>query len=842
MKVVSHKGRRSFILRRQNRNNSGWSDFTSSSSYQHTSYTSHIQLKPRTRSDVTIWSLPEELLIHLMKGLHIKDLLNIRSVHSHFRDIIDSYSTLWSGVSFRNAWPSLPNMLHFERAAENGNIESLIKLGIAYLYNEGLPGDFEGKKILANGTKAAEMFCRVESLTPHTAPFTWLFIRPPWTVSGACCKECVFNDMVKYCAKHGDPSVQICVAKTLLLLEDEETRNMEAVTYLEQATSHSSPLAAFLLWEQRYSNIVCDRAMELQSIRELRDISCTVQIDSQLRLCQFYAQGKYGGVSARQAASFMRDLVLSSQPTNLHLILTRNVELTQSMRYILVDWLVEVAGMKDFSSLTLHVAINMVDRYLKVHATSRSKLQLLGVAAMVVCSRYLGKDIITIREAAWLTDNAYKYEDVVRMMGEIIATLKGEIRVITSLDLVKIFGQLAKLEQTSQYLAEYICELSLLKAEIGQYTQAKIAASCVLFARLAMKQEFPWPSHMEDFTGLSVEDLKHCVLKLHEKSFTEGSMVDHRDIILQAVKQRYSDEQFSNVSNIEILTARELCQALGLSDLSSPDNDVRIYLHGAKDLIASPSRGNHRNRRNRPSSGDRAATPTMDSDQNMANLLNESAMSGYDGDKEDEGESFIDCEDFDDDEDLVSLWGPDQSRVNNSESLTFPNMDVDDTPPIDLNQNVRILRHRSPTRYCSVNKYNDYKGPTEGPHSSTENNTTSDVKIYIDSDHNAMSSGNISVVQGSSSNSIHGSMAHTSASTTLTLSNITGNSNIIKHYETRSQSKLNQVSNAISKTRTAFQSLPIDSANGATTSKTRTNSKRKSTNQMGNENKLQVLS
>lgn len=47
---------------------------------------------------------------------------------------------------------------------------------------------------------------------------------------------------------------------------------------------------------------------------------------------------------------------------------------------------------------------------------------------MIIC-RFLGKDIITIREAAWLTDNTYKYEDVVRMMGEVTATLHGQIRV-----------------------------------------------------------------------------------------------------------------------------------------------------------------------------------------------------------------------------------------------------------------------------------------------------------------------------------------------------------------------------------------------------------------------------
>jgi len=47
----------------------------------------------------------------------------------------------------------------------------------------------------------------------------------------------------------------------------------------------------------------------------------------------------------------------------------------------------------------------------------------------LVGRRYLGRDIITIREAAWLTDNTYKYEDVVRMMGEISAVLLGNFRV-----------------------------------------------------------------------------------------------------------------------------------------------------------------------------------------------------------------------------------------------------------------------------------------------------------------------------------------------------------------------------------------------------------------------------
>lgn len=37
--------------------------------------------------------------------------------------------------------------------------------------------------------------------------------------------------------------------------------------------------------------------------------------------------------------------------------------------------------------------------------------------------------MLTIREAVWLTDNSYKYEELVRMMGEIISALEGKIRV-----------------------------------------------------------------------------------------------------------------------------------------------------------------------------------------------------------------------------------------------------------------------------------------------------------------------------------------------------------------------------------------------------------------------------
>jgi len=54
-----------------------------------------------------------------------------------------------------------------------------------------------------------------------------------------------------------------------------------------------------------------------------------------------------------------------------------------------MDWLAEVASIKFFNSLTLHIAISVVDRFLKRQRVTRTRLQLLGVAAMVLCSRFV---------------------------------------------------------------------------------------------------------------------------------------------------------------------------------------------------------------------------------------------------------------------------------------------------------------------------------------------------------------------------------------------------------------------------------------------------------------------
>lgn len=39
-----------------------------------------VKHKPKTSSAITVWDLPESVLVYILKGLHVRDLLSFRSV------------------------------------------------------------------------------------------------------------------------------------------------------------------------------------------------------------------------------------------------------------------------------------------------------------------------------------------------------------------------------------------------------------------------------------------------------------------------------------------------------------------------------------------------------------------------------------------------------------------------------------------------------------------------------------------------------------------------------------------------------------------------------------------
>ena len=63
-------------------------------------------------------------------------------------------------------------------------------------------------------------------------------------------------------------------------------------------------------------------------------------------------------------------------------------EINESMRAILVDWRIDVHRKFELSPETLYLTINIVDRFLAIKIVSRRELQLVGISAMLMASKY----------------------------------------------------------------------------------------------------------------------------------------------------------------------------------------------------------------------------------------------------------------------------------------------------------------------------------------------------------------------------------------------------------------------------------------------------------------------
>ena len=87
-----------------------------------------------------------------------------------------------------------------------------------------------------------------------------------------------------------------------------------------------------------------------------------------------YVQDMYGHFRSKEATT---PVYMDNQPY-----------INERMRSILIDWLVEVHMKFKLFPETLYLTINIIDRYLAKAEVKRAKLQLVGVTALLIASKY----------------------------------------------------------------------------------------------------------------------------------------------------------------------------------------------------------------------------------------------------------------------------------------------------------------------------------------------------------------------------------------------------------------------------------------------------------------------
>ena len=77
------------------------------------------------------------------------------------------------------------------------------------------------------------------------------------------------------------------------------------------------------------------------------------------------------------------------------------------MRAILVDWIISVHSKFKLLPETLYLTINMIDRYFSMFTIAKNDVQLVGVAALLIATKYEEIYPPTVKDFIYLTDNTY---------------------------------------------------------------------------------------------------------------------------------------------------------------------------------------------------------------------------------------------------------------------------------------------------------------------------------------------------------------------------------------------------------------------------------------------------
>ena len=160
------------------------------------------------------------------------------------------------------------------------------------------------------------------------------------------------------------------------------------------------------------------------------------------------------------------------------------VDINCKMRAILIDWIVEVHLKFKLADPTLYLTCHIIDRFCMLENVHRSKLQLVGVTALLIACKYEEIYPTEVRDCVYITDHAYTREEVLEMEQTILRRLKFELSVPTQWTFLVRFLKVAKATDRQHHRAQYYLERCLQEHDGLSFRPSMLAAASIFLARI----------------------------------------------------------------------------------------------------------------------------------------------------------------------------------------------------------------------------------------------------------------------------------------------------------------------------------------------------------------------
>jgi len=256
--------------------------------------------------------------------------------------------------------------------------------------------------------------------------------------------------------------------------------------------------------------------------------------DSEDPLCvTSYVQDMYEHFRLKEMSTSVRPVYMEDQQY-----------INERMRSILVDWLVEVHLKFKLVPETLYLTVNIIDRYLSKTEVSRPKLQLVGVTALLIASKYEEIYPPELRDLVYICDRAYSKLEILDMEEIILKKLEYQITIPSAHAFLVRYLKAAHADKKIVQLSCFILDGTLQSYNMLHYLPSQLAAAAVFIARRTVGRN-AWSPTLLQYAQYREEDIKpvaRAVLAEKSDSPTE----------LKAVNKKYTSSRYGGVASITI--------------------------------------------------------------------------------------------------------------------------------------------------------------------------------------------------------------------------------------------------------------------------------------------------
>ena len=232
-----------------------------------------------------------------------------------------------------------------------------------------------------------------------------------------------------------------------------------------------------------------------------------------------------------------------------HTYMSRQSEINDKMRSILVDWLIDVHFKFGFTDETLFMTISIIDRYLSVCQITRTNFQLLGITALMIACKHEEIDLPKIDDFIYITDNAYVKNEVIKMENDVLSKLNFSFVYPSPIKFFEYLSLHFNFEKKHHMMGKYLMESFLLEVKNAKYKPSIISCACTYIVMKFFKMSNYHESYNKKFFNLDEAKEKYSEHNIKECAKDICLFVDNiNKTNYQACVKKYSKPENEKVA------------------------------------------------------------------------------------------------------------------------------------------------------------------------------------------------------------------------------------------------------------------------------------------------------